>query len=370
MNIGGAERQVVGLSKELTRMGHNVHVAVVSEGGPLESELAESPAIQFHVIGGNGIIGKFQYLWKLRSLISRERFDVVYGFLPVPNLATLVARSTRPRPAIVWGIRSSGLDFKQYSARVKWTMRLEKLLSPLTDLAITNSGAARAEYIAKGFSGSKTHHIPNAIDADRFSPDPSIREVVRNDLGINSEEHLVGIFARIHPMKDFENFLQGASVALKQMPTLKFVCAGHYDEHDPYLKSVRRLSEELGIAGRIIWAGPVVDPERLMNACDITTLTSDSGEGFPNSVAESMACGIPCVVTDIGDSALIVDDPEKVVEPKNPDQLAKAWIRTIENISEPKNKPEQIRSSIISRFSPESIATRTTELLGSVTTKN
>ena len=109
---------------------------------------------------------------------------------------------------------------------------------------------------------------------------------------------------------------------------------------------------------------------QVMNGIDIYVQSSSYGEGFPNVVAESMACGIPCVVTDIGDSALIVDDPEKVVDPKNPDQLAKAWISTIKNISESKNKPEQLRSSIISRFSPESIATRTAELLGSVTGKN
>jgi glycosyltransferase involved in cell wall biosynthesis len=64
---------------------------------------------------------------------------------------------------------------------------------------------------------------------------------------------------------------------------------------------------------------------KVTSALDIATSSSSYGEGFSNAVGEAMACGIPCVVTDVGDSSYIVGDTGKVVPPKNPEVMAKAW---------------------------------------------
>jgi len=361
LHIGGAERQVVSLAKTISALGTEVHVAVKVSGGPLETDLANIPNVQLHHLGERGIIGQLKYFLKLRKLIKSNRYDAVYGFMPLPNLALLVARTLRNRPLIAWGVRSSDVDSSQYGSRVKWTMRLEKWLSRFADRVITNSQAALEEYRFKGYPYAKLSHIPNAIDVERFKPNPEARKKLETETGIAAAAPVIGIFARIHPMKDHLTFLKAAAQLLKKSPDVRFICAGEDSEgYSTYASRIRQNATELGLDDSVIWLGPRTDPESLMAACDITTLTSDSGEGFPNSVAESLACGTPCVVTNVGDGAAIVVDPKAVVARDDSEALAAAWKSMLERVANESTALElESRNSIIERYSPAQIGRET-----------
>ncbi|MCZ6539925.1 MAG: glycosyltransferase [Chloroflexi bacterium] len=365
LHIGGSERQVVSLAKSMAALGAEVHVATIMGGGPLERDLVAVPNVQLVSLGGSGLMGRLRYLLRLRSIIRSNRFDAVYGFLPTPNLALLVARTVRHRPLIAWGIRSSNLDLSQYGSRVKWTMRLEKTLSRLSDRIITNSQAALDEYRQKGYPQSRLNHIPNAIDVELFKPDPDARASVGAELAIAEGAPLIGLFARLHPMKDYLTFLQAARIFVENSPATRFICAGgSAADYSTYEQEVRANATRLGLDSHILWPGARDDPERLMAACDITTLTSSSGEGFPNSVAESLACGTPCVVTDIGDAATIVSDYGAVVSRANPEELAEAWKTALDQDQAAKDLISAgARQSIIDRYSPAAIARSTLDLV-------
>lgn len=364
LNIGGAERQVVSLAKSLTAIGVDIHVAVKVAGGPLEADLNAISKVKFHVLGNPGPIGKIHYFYKLRKLINSNGFDAVYGFMPVPNLALLVARTVRHRPLIAWGIRSSDVDHSQYDFRVKFTMRLEKLLSRFADRIITNSLAALDEYREKGYPAGKLSHVPNAIDVDRFRPQPDERATVREELGIDLEAPLIGIFARIHPMKDHETFLDAARLLINEMPNAKFLCAGEVSEgFEEHNNKVRAKAKRLNIDNAIHWLGPRTDPEHLMAACDLTTLTSNSGEGFPNSVAESLACGTPCVPTDVGDGSIIVKDFVEPIAKFDSKSIASEWQTQLTDLDQSNDLGEILRQSVVERYSPENIAKTTLKLL-------
>jgi glycosyltransferase involved in cell wall biosynthesis len=364
LNIGGAERQVVSLAKSLSELGNDIHVAVKVAGGPLETDLKAIPNVKFHVLGKPGLVGKISYFFKLRNLIKSNDFDATYGFMPVPNLALLVGRTIRHRPLIAWGVRSSDVDQTQYDLRVKLTMRLEKLLSRFADRIITNSQAALHEYRENGYPSDKLAHVPNAIDVDRFRPKPDERTTVRKELGIDLTASLIGIFARIHPMKDHETFLDAAELLLKELPDAKFICAGDVSEgFAEHNQKVRNKATELNLDNAIDWLGPRTDPERLMAACDLTTLTSNSGEGFPNSVAESLACGTPCVPTDVGDGSLIVEDFVEPIAKFDSKALASEWQAQLTALNQSDDLGEKLRRSVIERYSPENIAKTTLKLL-------
>ena len=369
LHIGGAERQVVSLAKSMSELGTELHVAVKVSGGPLEQDLKSAPNIKLHQLGSPGLFGKFKYFFRLRRLIKSNQFDAVYGFMPVPNLALLVARTIRKRPLIAWGVRSSDVDHSQYGGLVKWTMRLEKWLSRFADRIITNSAAALEEYRLNDYPYAKLSHIPNAIDIKRFNHDPDARKNIDDELALPAGVPLIGIFARIHPMKDHLTFLRAAKLLLSEHPEARFICAGDVSiGFSNYNRRIRANATELGLDENVLWLGSRTDPQTLMAACDITTLSSDSGEGFPNSVAESMACGTPCVAVDVGDAAVIVEGSGTghIVQRKDSEAIANAWDTQLKQlVTDRETIAEQARQSIVSRYSPASIAEETLERVSS-----
>ena len=357
LNIGGSERQVVSFAKTVSSHGIEVHVAVKTSGGPLEADLLDCEGVSLHHVGQNGVISRLTYLWRLRKLIKSNRFDAVYGFMPVPNLALLIARTLRNRPLIAWGVRSSELDTNMYGARIKWAMELERILARYADRVITNSQVALVEYQAKGYPVSKLIHIPNAIDVQRFQPNTNARQQLEAEIEIQPNTRIIGLFARIHPMKDHQTFLYAAKSLIKKYPNVRFLCAGEDSAgYENYADQIRHKATSLELENHVIWLGPRNDPEKLMAACDITTLTSNNGEGFPNSVAESLACGTPCIVTNVGDGPKIVNDQDAVVERGDAEELSRKWLALL-NLIDNRAGPEEdeLRNSILQRYLPDRI---------------
>jgi glycosyltransferase involved in cell wall biosynthesis len=83
--------------------------------------------------------------------------------------------------------------------------------------------------------------------------------------------------------------------------------------------------EAKGLQTRCHLLGRRQDVPRITAALDVACSSSSYGEAWPLTIGEAMACGVPCVVTDVGDSALIVGETGRVVPPKSPEALANAW---------------------------------------------
>ena len=129
-------------------------------------------------------------------------------------------------------------------------------------------------------------------------------------------------------MKDHANFLQAAAQLSNSYPDVQFLLAGHRVDKDnaPLMEWVRRLKLE----DKTHFLGRRKDMHRVTAALDIASISSYYGEGFPNVVGEAMACGVPCAVTDVGDSSWVVGETGKVVPPKKPEALATAWKELLE----------------------------------------
>lgn len=182
-------------------------------------------------------------------------------------------------------------------------------------------------HIELGYSANKMVVIPNGFDLSEFKPNPMARQAVRDELGISEGSQLIGLIGRFDPQKDHHNFVKAAAILLSQSPEVHFILCGDGITWENI--ELTDWIEEAGIRENCHLMGQREDIPLITAALDIATSSSCS-EGFPNVIGEAMACGIPCVVTDVGDSALIVGDTGLVVPPKNPQALAGAWQKLLE----------------------------------------
>ncbi len=353
LDVGGAERQLVILATGLHQKGHEVSVMVFYANGALENELHASgiPVIDLHKSGRWDVLPFFaravRMVWKLKP-------GVIYGFLGSPNILTAFLKLIIRRAKIVWGVRSSNVDLDRYDWLSRLSYRMECWLSRFADLIICNSHAGM-EYAAEhGFPRGRMTVIPNGIDTERFKPDEAAGARIRAEWGVAEHEILIGLVARLDPMKDHTTFLRAAAMLVQKRQDVRFVCVG--DGPGLYKRELHQLAHKLGLDGRLIWAGARHDVPAICNAMDIAVSSSYS-EGFSNTIAEAMACGVPCVVTDVGDSALIVGDLGVVIPPVMPDAMCEGFRLMLKRF-EP-DLPAATRASIVSRYTQETLATDT-----------
>jgi glycosyltransferase involved in cell wall biosynthesis len=357
LNYGGAERQLVLLAKGLHECGHQVRVMVLYPNGPLEKDLHQA-GVPIRSLNKRGRWDAAGFFLRLIRSLQEEKPDTLYSYLAVPNLFTVILKPLFPRIKMIWGVRASNVDLSRYDWLARLTYWLERRLSRFADLIIVNSRSGFDHAAAHGFPKNKMVVIPNGIDTERFFPDPAARELVRKEWGVSENEKLIGLVGRLDPMKDHPTFLRAAALLAQERADVRFVCVG--DGPADYRQKLHALCKDLGLADRVIWAGTRADMPAVYNALDIAA-SSSYGEGFPNVIGEAMACGISCVVTDVGDSAMVVGGIGIVVKSKDPLALAKG-LKTV-LACDLRIKPQMLRERVIECFGIQPLIQATEKFL-------
>lgn len=356
LGYGGAERQLVALARALRESGHSVAVAVFYPGGPLEEDLhaAGVPVCSLDKSGRWDTLG---FIWRLVKLVHHDRPHIVHGYLGVSNILAALVAAVFPRICAAWGVRASNMNLADYDWLARFLYRVERQLAVFADLIIVNSHAGLDYAAANGFPKNKMLVIPNGIDTERFRPDLQARRRVRAEWNIKDGEELVGIVARLDPMKDHATFLKAAALLGSKRKQAVFVCVG--DGSSRYKEKLVQLGKQLGLTGRLIWAGAHVDMPAVYNALDVAVSSSSYGEGFSNVIGEAMACGVPCVVTDVGDSALIVGPSGEIVPPRDPKALKTAIAKCLDKPRPDCQAETCSRQRIVGSFSVKELEVRT-----------
>ncbi len=353
LNVGGAERQLVVLARGLRKRGHEVAVAVFYPDGVLEGKLKNLsiPILSLAKRGRWDVVG---FLLRLIHIVRRYRPDVLHSY--ISNLVTVVVQPFLTSTKIVWGVRSSYMDFNRYDWLFRVSYGLACRLSHSADLIIANSHAGRRGHVADGYPESKMVVIPNGIDTDRFRPNQQARARIRAEWGVAGDEELIGLVGRLDPMKDHETFFQAARSLLQVRPRARFVCVG--DGRSEYRVALQDRARALGLSDRMFWVGMRSDVADVYTALDLLVNCS-YGEGFSNVIAEAMSCGIPCVVTDVGDSGLVIGELGELVITKDPVSLNRGMQRLLDR----KPAAADIRRRIVEHFSLENLILTTEQRL-------
>lgn len=364
LTIGGAERQLVTLAKSLDQSQFEIVVICLYGGGQFEQELIDAgvPVVSLQKASRWEIVG---FLIRLVKTLRGLRPEILHSYLTTQNVLAASIKAVLPGTRIVWGVRASNMDAGRAAWLDRYSFRFEVLLSRFADLVVFNSRAGKAYHLAAGFTAARTTVIPNGVDTRRFARDPASGARLRTFWKIPEQSLLIGIVGRIDPMKDHRTFLHAAARFTRTRPDARFVCVG--DGPARYYKCLRRVAEQSGIHDKVIWAGFVDDMPAVYNALDICTSTSAYGEGTPNCVVEAMACGLPCVVTDVGDSRSIVGELGLVVLPNDPESLTSGWVSMAQRIHLQPDLHEAIRNRIEANFSVEALVQNTTNAFLSLT---
>lgn len=318
LNYGGAARQLVVLANALQQHGHAVVVLVFYAGGELERELRSS-AVVVHVLNKRGRWDLVRFARHLIRVLREEQPQVLHGYLGIPNLVAILLKPLFPGLKVIWAIRASDMQLHRYGRLPQLLDRLASFLSRYSDLVIANSFAGSAHVLSKGYPSRKVIVIPNGIDTDRFVPSSESRMRFRSHLNVATSDKLVGVIGRVDPLKGHETFFRAAAIVARARSDVRFVCVG--DAPAAERRTLHELGAELGLTDRLLWVPPQADMTSVYNGLDVLCLPSYS-EGFPNALGEGMACGVPCVTTDVGDCALILARPRFVVPPGDAYALA------------------------------------------------
>ena len=353
LDVGGAETMLYRLATRMDVVRYQSRVVSLVEPGPIGGKLARA-GIHVDSLGMKRGEPSLSGLARLVGIIRSWRPDVVQTWLYHADLMGLVAtRLAFPLgggPRVAWNIRCSYMALEEYRRLTGMTLKACVALSRFPDVVLTNSEDARRFHTKLGYKPKRFEVIPNGFDTERFRPSSEARREVRRELGILLDAPIVGHVARFDVMKDHRTFINAMTKVAERMPESFFVLVGRDVEFDN--SRLAAWIDEAGIdRARVRLLGERADMERIMAAMDIH-VSSSMGESFPNAVGESMACGVPNVVTDVGDSARIVGDTGEIVAPGDASALGDAMNdllqKRLENMIE---TTEYARNRVVKTFS-------------------
>lgn len=363
MNYGGAERQVALLANGLAELGHRVSLIVFYPGGPMLARL--SPNVKVYCLEKRGRWDVIGFGRRMARVLEEEKPEILYSFLTVANLIACTAKQRFRGLRVVWGVRSSDLDLDEYDWFARFTFWLECQASRRPDLIISNSIAGRRYAVARGFPDRESFIvIPNGIDTERFQRDRELREAVRAEWSVRPDEKLVGIVGRLDAVKDYPTFLRAAAGVAKQRDNARFVSIGAGTQE--YLGELQEQARRVGLDGKMMWVGPRSDLPAVYSALDLLVSSSRS-ESFPNVLGEGMACGVPCVATDVGDTRQILNGNGVVVAAGDAEALARGIQEMLERTRlDAAELGGELRKRIVEDFSSAAAVERTSRALESL----
>ncbi len=318
LEVGGAETLLLELCREDIRRGRSPFVASLMSDGPMRDRFAQ---IGVQVVGLGMRRGNWSMpgLVRLARLIRRQRPRIVQGWLYHGNLAATAAAwvsGVFPRPRLAWGILNSFPDFTCYPPRLRRAVRVSAKLSPFVDGILYNSRIALEAHQQFGFRSRRTQLVSNGIDLDRFRFDPVSRAAVRRSLGLPDDAIAVIAVGRNDPMKNWAGMLAAADAVA---------------DRNIWLVAVGEGTERLPAGPQRCLLGRRDDMPALYSAAEIFMLASHFGEGTSVALCEAMACGLPVIVTEVGDNGLIARDAGIVVPPRDVDALKQALLELASN---------------------------------------
>lgn len=359
LQVGGAETFLAELMA-VRPADLEVRVFSLIDGGPIVDRLTAVgiPVAGLHMSAGRPSI---RSLLDLAGHLRRFRPDILHTWMYHADLVGGLAAKLARVPRVIWHLHNSDLSPERARLLTRIVARLCAVLSHwIPDVILSCSESGARVHMALGYARDRFLVVPNGVDAERFYPDASARASVGSEFGLDVARPRVGLIARVDAQKNHEGFFEAVRAFYERGGDADFLLAGRDVTPDHW--QLKGWREATGHADRLTLVGPRSDVPRIMASLDIVT-SSSLGEAFPLVLIEAMACGVPCVATDVGDAALIVADTGTVVPPNDAVAMATAWRRLLDM---PKERRVELgrraRARAVANYSIRDVAERIWDL--------
>jgi glycosyltransferase involved in cell wall biosynthesis len=355
--IGGTERQVVNLARDLDRTRFDLQVACFRTRGEFFREIA-SRGIPLTAYPIQSLFGPAALLQQMRLArdLRRKRIQILRSYGLYPNLFALPAAWLAGVPVRIASIRDTGDHLTPRKRRAqRWACRLAHRV-------VVNADAVKRRLLDEGYDGRRIVVIPNGIDLDSFPGAPAGR--IRRELGISPGVPLVGVVGRLNPLKGLEYFLAAMSRVAIRFPRARFLVVGDGGAIGPaFRRSLEREAALLGLEGPLQFTGFRSDVPELLGELTVSVQPSLS-EGLSNVILESFAAGVPVVATAVGGNPEMVEDGLNglLVPPRDAAALADAVCRLLGDPDRARGMGAEGRRRVAERFSLASMVHRTAAL--------
>lgn len=346
----GAQRQLLELVKGLDKKRFRPVVLTFRSGGSMEAEFKAIPRVRLISLERKEK-SDFLYVFKVLRLLRRLEVDVVQPFLTPATFYGLIPALLSHTPVKIVTERS-GIGLRNAPLGYRLYLRAEDFLTRYADIVVANSEAGREYLIKRGIAPERVKVIYNGLNLTRLNSNRKDVERIRQALGLPTDGQVVGIMARLFPVKRHDIFLQAAALVNQAIPETRFAIVGD----GPWRDYLEALSQKLGLESKVAFLGEQREVGPYLAAFDVAALTSET-EGCSNSVLEAMAVGKPVVATDVGGNRELIDNGETgfLVPFGDPKALSEAIIRLLRDPVLARMIGERAKERTIHRFSLENM---------------
>tara|TARA_Y100001933_G_scaffold167025_2_gene165236 strand:+ start:2319 stop:3467 length:1149 start_codon:yes stop_codon:yes gene_type:complete len=319
LSVGGAElmlKRLIESHRNEPAVEHTV-ISLTDLGALGETLISEG--FEVYCLGMSSMVKGPVTLFRLRRLLRQLSPDIVHTWMYHADLLGGVAARTTGFRNVVWCIRST--DIRKGGSKV--TILIRKVCAWLSEYLpraiVCAAESSRQVHEVVGYAPNKMQVIPNGFELEKLVPVNTSGAAVRDELGISKSCKVVISVGRFNPVKDHRSFIEAAGMVAAQRDDVRFILVGRgLESENPELQSMIEATHK---RGAFYLLGERDDVPACLAASDIFCLHSVT-EGFPNVLGEAMAVGVPCITTDVGDAAFLLDQPEWVVPAGSPKRLA------------------------------------------------
>ena len=349
---GGAEAMLCNLVEAMSGgPWRNVVVAVKTGTNGCQASRMKKVADAFYDLDSNSLLRPALFK-RLLAIMQLEKPDVVQTWMHHADFIGGLAARLSGVKHVVWGIHSRAIFRWPGDSDLKFTLfqaAIRAASHAVPQRIVSCSETAIDDHASMGFPRRKMAFIANGISTERFHPSVETGVATRLSLGIPLDAPVVGFVGRFHPVKNLALFFRAAAELQKRMPEAHFIMSGGsamtLDE------KARPAYDALPDKSAVHFLPFNSGTETVYPAFSVFTLCSES-EALPMTVLEAMACGVPCVTTDVGDCARVIADTGLVVPRNDPIALATGWQKMLAADSSLRNTLSQrARERILTHFS-------------------